>query len=257
MRGWGDMDEIEQLLENIFPPTATILKLQNNRPAILLADIDGDRLKELIVAYQFRGENYLLLLKKTIDYWYPVMEIKGKGYAITELMAVQITPNGVKSLIVGWQIGSIWSELIILQWKGYGFTNLLPNNTVYSKLFVEDMPGRYGKDGQYELAIWSHDTGDAYMVDVYRYDGKEFVLAKDVYPYYFKKVVSFYKQLVQIYNYSYYWYYLADAQLKAKELDDALISIDKALNSTFLYPSKEKMIDLKQKILKKQLSSDG
>ena len=57
------MDEIEQLLENILPPTATILKLQNNRPAILLADIDGDRLKELIVAYQFRGENYLLLLK--------------------------------------------------------------------------------------------------------------------------------------------------------------------------------------------------
>ena len=257
MRGWGDMDEIEQLLENILPPTATILKLQNNRPAILLADIDGDRLKELIVAYQFRGENYLLLLKKTIDYWYPVMEIKGKGYAITELMAVQITPNGVKSLIVGWQIGSIWSELIILQWKGYGFTNLLPNNTVYSKLFVEDMPGRYGKDGQYELAIWSHDTGDAYMVDVYRYDGKEFVLAKDVYPYYFKKVVSFYKQLVQIYNYSYYWYYLADAQLKAKELDDALISIDKALNSIFLYPTKEKMIDLKQKIFKKQLLSDG
>lgn len=248
------MDEIEQLLEDLLPPTATILKLQNanNRPAILLADIDGDRLKELIVAYQFKGENYLLLFKKTLDYWYPIIEIKGKGYAITELTAVPITTKGVKSLIVGWQIGSIWSQLVILQWKGYGFINLLPNNTVYSKLFVEDMPGKYGKDGQYELAIWHHDTGEAYMIDVYRYNGKEFVLAKDVYPYYFKKVISFYKQLVQNYDYSYYWYYLADAQLKANQFDDALLSIDKALNSTFLYPSKEKMEELKEKIILKK-----
>ena len=47
------MDEFEQLLESILPPTATILKIQNanNRPAILLADIDGDSLKVKIIYY--------------------------------------------------------------------------------------------------------------------------------------------------------------------------------------------------------------
>lgn len=255
MRGWIDMDEIEQLLENILPPTATILKLQNanNRPAILLADIDGDRLKELIIAFQFKGENYLLILKKTLDNWYPIIEIKGKGYAITDLMAIPLTADSGKSLIIGWQIGSIWSQLVILQWRNHGFINLLPNNVVYSKLFIEDMPGTHGKDDQYELAIWTHDTGDAYSIDVYRYNGKEFELAKDVYPYYFKKVVSFYKQLVNIYDFSYYWYYLADAQFKANQFEDALHSIDKALTSEFLYPSKEKMMELKQKILSRRI----
>lgn len=143
------MDEFEQLLESILPPTATILKIQNanNRPAILLADIDGDRLKELIVAYEFKGENYLLLLKKSYNLWCPMIEIKGKGYAITDLMAVPLTTQGVNSLVVGWQIEGIWSQLVLLQWKVYGFISLLTNYVYYSKLFVEDMPGKFGKDG--------------------------------------------------------------------------------------------------------------
>ncbi|WP_397537077.1 hypothetical protein [Rummeliibacillus pycnus] len=247
------MNEFEQLLESILPPSATILELQNanNRPAILLADIDGDRLKELIVAYKYQGENYLLLLKKSYDIWYPMAEIKGKGYAITDLMAVPLTPLGVNSLVIGWQIGSIWSQLVLLQWKMYNFVNLLTNYVYYSKLFVEDMPGKYGKDGQFELAIWTHDTGDAYMVDVYRYQGTGLTIAKDVYPYYFKKVASYNKEILQKYDISYYWYYLAEALLNAEEFDHALTSIDKALTFTNPYPSKDKMIELKNEILSK------
>ncbi|HWI49699.1 MAG TPA: hypothetical protein VNU45_15915 [Rummeliibacillus sp.] len=248
------MNEFEQLLESILPPSATILKLQNsnNRPAILLADIDGDRLKELIVAYKYQGENYLLLLKESYNIWYPMAEIKGKGYAITDLMAVPLTAQGANSLVVGWQIGSIWSQLVLLQWKIYGFINLLTNYVVYSKLFVEDMSGKYGKNGQFELAIWIHDTGEAYTIDVYRYTGAELTKATDVYPYYFRKVASYYKQILQKYDFSYYWYYLADALLKAEEFNHALTSIDKALTFTNLYPSKEKMLELKNEILNKQ-----
>ncbi|WP_102693066.1 hypothetical protein [Rummeliibacillus pycnus] len=247
------MDEFEQLLESILPPSATILKLQNsnNRPAILLADIDGDRLKELIVAYEYLGENYLLLLKKSYNLWYPMIEIKGKGYAITDLMAVPLTARGVNSLVVGWQIGDIWSQLVLLQWKIYGFINLLTKYVVYSKLFVEDMPGKYGKDGQFELAIWLHDTGEAYKVEVYRYNGTNLTVARDVYPYYFKKVAVYYKQLLQQNSFPYYWYYLAEALLKTGEINHALTSIDMALTFTNPYPSKEKMLELKHEILSK------
>ncbi len=247
------MDEFEQLLESILPPTATILKIQNanNRPAILLADIDGDRLKELIVAYEFKGENYLLLLKKSYNLWCPMIEIKGKGYAITDLMAVPLTTQGVNSLVVGWQIEGIWSQLVLLQWKVYGFISLLTNYVYYSKLFVEDMPGKFGNDGQIELAIWIHDTGEANMVEVYRYNGTDLEIAQEVYPYYFKKMVAYYKRLLQKYDFSCYWYYLADAQLKADEADQALVSIDKALTSEILYPSKKQMLELKERILHK------
>lgn len=247
------MGEFEQLLESILPPTATILKLQNanNRPAILLADIDGDRLKELIVAYKYQGENFLLLLKKSYKMWCPIVEIKGKGHAITDLLAVPLTSQGGKSLVVGWQIGSIWSQLVLLQWKMYGFVNVLTKPVFYSKLFVEDMPGKRGKDGQFEIAIWIHDTGESYIVDVYRYNGKELQIAKDVYPYYFKKISFYYQQILQKYDFPYYWYYLADALVKAEEYNPALTAIDKALTFTNPYPSKEKMIDLKNQIVSK------
>ena len=180
-----------------------------------------------------------------------MIEIKGKGYAITDLMAVPLTTQGVNSLVVGWQIEGIWSQLVLLQWKVYGFISLLTNYVYYSKLFVEDMPGKFGKDGQFELAIWIHDTGEANMVEVYRYNGTDLEIAQEVYPYYFKKMVAYYKRLLQKYDFSCYWYYLADAQLKADEADQALVSIDKALTSEILYPSKKQMLELKERILHK------
>lgn len=248
------MGEFDQLLEEVLPPSATILKLQNanNRPAVLLADIDGDRLKELIVAYGLKGETYLLILKKSYKIWYPILEVKGKGYGITDLMAVPLTTQGVNSLIVGWQIGSIGSQLFLLHWKIYGFINLLTSFIVYNKLFAEDMPGKNGKDGQFELAIWIHDIGKANTIEVYRFNGTDLEIAKDVYPYYFKRIATYYKELLSNYDFSYYWYHLADAQLKAEETEQALISINKALKSEMIYPSKEKMMDLKTKILNTQ-----
>ncbi|MGG0656511.1 hypothetical protein [Rummeliibacillus pycnus] len=245
------MSEYETWLKSILPPSAKILELKNsnNRPAILLADLDGDRVKELVVAYQNKGQNYLLLFKKSIDDWYPVIEIKGKGNAITDLMVVPLTNRGVNTLIVGWQLGSMLSQLVLIQWQIHGFINLLTNYVEYSKLYAEDMHGRYGKDGQFELAIWIHDMGEAYIVDVYRYNGKGLMKANDHYPNYFKKVIAYYKQLLMRANLPDYWYYLADAQLKVKEFDQALISINKALSLTNGNPSKEKMIALKNEIL--------
>ena len=111
------------------------------------------------------------------------------------------------------------------------------------------MPDHYGKDGQYELAIWIHDTGDAYKVDVYRFSEGELVRAKDVYPYYFKKVTAYYEKLLQTNDFSYYWYYLSDAQRKAGNLEQNLTSIDKALSFRSPYPSKEQLLDKKQQVL--------
>ncbi len=248
------MSESEDWLRDILPPSATILELRNaNRPAILLADIDGDRVKELIVAYQYRGENFLLLFKKYYNHWYPIVEIKGKGYAITDLMVVPLTNRGVNTLVVGWQIGDMRSQLFLLQWYPHGFTNLLTNSIEYSKLYAEDMLGRLGKDGQFELAVWIHDIGEAFRIDVYRYHNvRGLMKANDFYPSYFKRIAMNYKQLLQTDDFPYYWYYLADAQFKVKEWDEALISIDKALTFSDPYPSKEKMMELRNEILSKQ-----
>ncbi|MGX9133170.1 hypothetical protein ACWV26_02170 [Rummeliibacillus sp. JY-2-4R] len=237
------------------PINAKLLVLPNKGPAILLADLDGDWINELIIAYHYQNENYLMILKWSHGNWIPILNSKGAGYGITDLQAVPLTRPGVNTLIVGWRIGSIWSKLDLLQWMNHQFVHLPTNNIVYSKLEVEDMPGKYGRDGQFEMAVWVHDTGEAYKVQVYRLNGLVWSVAKDAYPYYFKKVAAFYKKQLQKDDYSFYWYYLADAQMKAGELDQALQSINRALTFPDPYPSKEKMLELKNEIIQRLYSN--
>ena len=54
---------------------------------------------------------------------------------------------------------------------------------------------------------------------------------------------------MQTNDYSYYWYYLSDAQKKAGNLEQNLTSIDKALSFRSPYPSKEQLLDKKQQVL--------
>jgi len=245
------MTDYVNVIKNFLPPTATILKLRqpDRRNAILLADIDGDQEEELIGAYRFQEENNLLIFKKINDQWHPWAHIKGSGYGITDLLAVPVTDNSMNTLIVGWQVGTMWSELNLLQWENNDIVRLPPLNATYSKLEVEDMPGMHGLDGKYEMALWIHDTGDAYKVNVYRISEKGLVRAKDVYPYYYRKVADFYEKLLQTHDTPFYWYYLSDAQKKAGDLEQAFISIEKALSIPSHYPSKKMMSEKRSQIL--------
>lgn len=245
------MNEYVNVLLNFLPPTATILELSGlpNNPAVLLADIDGDQKNELIGAYKYKDQNFIVILKNIHNQWLPLIHIKGNGYGISSLMAVPITTNWVNTLIVGWQIGSEWSKLDLLQWVDGEIIRLPTSNIAYSKLEVEDMPGLYGPDGQYELAIWVHDTGEAYKVDVYRFEENKLVLANDVYPYYFKRVEDYYERLLQSNDFSYYWYYLAEAQKKAGDLEQFMISINKALAFSEPYPSLEFLLNMRRQVL--------
>lgn len=251
------MKDFVNVLLNFLPSTASILELSGlpNSPAVLLADIDNDQINELIGAYKYKDQNYLVILKNVDNQWLPLIHIKGSGYGISSLMAAPITTNWVNTLIVGWQIGSEWSKLDLLQWMDGGIIQLPTSNIAYSKLEVEDMPGLYGPDGQYELAIWIHDTGEAYKVDVYRFEENQLVLAKDVYPYYFKRVESYYERLLKSNDFSYYWYYLAEAQKKSGDFEQFMISIDKALSFSEPYPSLESLLNMRKQVLEHMQNS--
>lgn len=241
-------------VQSYLPPGAKIIELEESykRPALLLADLDGDGVGEIIAAYRWQGETYVIVLKKHWENWYVMDNIKGKGYNVTYLNAVPITSRNINSLIIGWQIGAIWSQLDILQWTDQGFKHIIPDNISYSKIEVEDMPGINEKDGIYEIALWMHDTGEAYKVEVYRWNGKGLAPSLDVYPYYFKKVAAYYEQKVkEMPEAAFYWYYLAYAQLKAGMLCEALYSVNMAMSFGYEYPSKEDLIKLKEEILLK------
>lgn len=249
---------IQDEIETYLPPMAEIvlLKMPYKRPAVGMADLDGDGLIELVGAYYWQGEIYIIILKRHNNDWYAADTVKGKGYNITYFGTAPITSRKHSNLIVGWQVGAIWSDLSVYEWTDKGLKDLIDGNRYFSRIEVEDIKGTQGSDRLYELALWRHDTGDAYKVDIYRWLNDKFVLAPDLYPQYFKKVVNYYQKLLEKKNSTTYWYYLADAQIKTGDINGALKSIDRALDSKYPYPSKEELLSLKNKILQHRFYPD-
>ncbi|WFD10165.1 hypothetical protein [Tepidibacter hydrothermalis] len=242
-------DYLVNIVKCFLPYMAEVSTLRNNKKAVILADIDGYGFNEIVAAYKWQGENYIVVLKRVYNGWCIIGNVKGSGYDITELIAARVTNTAKDDIIVGWQVGSIWSELYIYKYTNKGLINISPSEIYYSKIDIEDMKG---EGGRVEIAIWIHDTGEAYKVKVLRWCDNGLIEAIDVYPYYFKKVVKYYKEKTKEVPLSpVHLYYLADAQFKSGEYEDALSSINRLLQFEYPYPSKEKAIQLKDEIQKR------
>ncbi|SFM15223.1 WG containing repeat-containing protein [Paenibacillus sp. 1_12] len=227
--------------------------MNSPRPVSIAIDLDGDGYPELAYANSLNGENGITMLKQVGKEWRTFAHLKGPGYAVSLLTAAPVTSRDRNNLIVGWQIGSIWSKLSVYEWTADGFKDVAPPDMDYSYLDIEDMPGQNGRDGLSELALWIHDTGEAYKVEVLRWHNGEFTNAWDVYPYYFHRVVRYYEALTRKHpDYAFYWYYLADAQYKAGMPHAAALSLDKAISLKPSYPSPDMLNQLQQLIQHEQ-----
>lgn len=160
-----------------------LISKNTKAPVIHVSDLDKDGIVEIVAAYRWREEIYIMILKSYYNIWYLAANFKGEGYDINYINAAPVISKGENNLIIGWQYGSIWSKLNIYQWTVKGILNMTPQDIYYSRIEVEDMPGEGGKDGKVEIALWSHDTGEAYKIEVFRWVDGKLQPATDVYPY--------------------------------------------------------------------------
>ena len=228
------------------PMGAVLVNAQNpyEEMPVKMMDIDGDGIPEIIAAYMWQGNPFVLVLKNHNNLWYKIADIEGVGYNINYLNFADVTGRGIKDLIIGWQVGAIWSELNIFQVRNAQL-NKIVSDVMYSRIEVENMPRQNDIDGKVDIALWSHDTGEAYKVCVLRWENYKLVPAEDVYPYYFKKVVKYYAEKVErMPKAAFYWYYLADAQIKAGMQKEAENSIEIGMKINLDYPSKEEFQEL-------------
>jgi hypothetical protein len=250
---WNE-EYMEIFISQFLPPDAKLLWLEKpyRRLAIVTADLDGDNTHEISAAYQWHGNNSIVVLKWFRGYWYPISYIKGSGYGITYFNAASLTGKCVQDLVIGWQLGAIYSQLDIQEWTGKEFTSILNDETFFSEIEVANLPTKKGFDNEYEIALWTHDTGDAFVIDIYKLEDGKLEPYPEAYPYYFNKVVNYYqKQVKKLPDAAFYWYYLADAQAKAEQYDEAIISIEKAIDIGSSYPSRATLLELKELILSK------
>lgn len=251
--------ELAQIAMTYLPQGAELVRIDKlvEHPAVIAADVTGDHMPEIAGVSRFNEALYLFVLQYRNGGYEVVANVLGQGYGVTSLTAAPVLHPGRNQLIVGWQLGSIWSKLSIYAWTPEGLQDIAPADIYYSYIDIADMPGASGPDGQAEIALWIHDTGEAYRVEIVRWSQGQFVTAPDAYPYYFPVVVRYYERLTEEHpDYSYYWYYLADAQYRAGMPEEALVSVRKALRFAEPYPARETLLELEKRI-KEMLANRG
>jgi bla regulator protein BlaR1 len=212
----------------------TIAKNLEGGTGIELKDIDGDGKEELITFYKTNDAEPkvgMIILKQAGNTkWEKIYEAESEeATAVDYVNCVDITGDGKPEVLVGWFIGSNAKALDIVSLQN-GKPEKIASD-YYSKIEVEDMPDANGKtDNKNEVALWVHDTGETYNVDVYRWDGSKLDATTDTANYYANKVVPYYEEKVKTMpNAAFYWYYLAKYQILANNPKASLSSIEKGV----------------------------
>ncbi|MGE5327944.1 MAG: tetratricopeptide repeat protein [Deltaproteobacteria bacterium] len=255
-------DGLAKIVQLFLPKGAKLTVPANPQgaKAVQKGDINGDDLDEILYTYQM-GENPVqacaAIIKQNNGKWEKMWEDKDIGSGFDWAGFVDFTGGRVPEIILGRNIGkTVGNALGVYYWQPSKYEEgkivqeeglLKTLDITYSKLEMEDMPGKYGVDGIAELAIWEKDGEGAFKVGVYRnwrlisvekYENPvpTFYPATEVYPYYFEKVAKYYSQKVEQYpNDPVLWYYLADSQVKAGKPEQALQSIQKGLEKSTQY----------------------
>ncbi|MBD2867863.1 WG repeat-containing protein [Paenibacillus arenilitoris] len=194
-----DPSKLMQLASAHLPDGARLMMLggRSARAAVIAADIAGDRVPEVAAAYCLNGELYMQVLKCVDGAWAAKANARGSGCGVTLLAAAPVTRAGRNNLIVGWKTGEARSKLSVYEWTRKGLEDVAPADLSYTFLEAGDMPGAGGRDGKAEIALWSRDAGDAYRIEVMRWNKGAFMTAPDVYPFYFPGVVRYYERVMR------------------------------------------------------------
>lgn len=240
------------IVKGFLPKDSQIVTLSNTKEVdnILLIDIDNDGRSEIISAYKYFGESNkinVIVLKRAGGNWTKVLDEPGYGFMIESVLTEDIDGDGQNEVLLSRRIGGTLGQLSIYKLNNNLLNKISNKDILYSKFYLVSVPGKSIK----AIATWQHDTGDAYKVDVLKWNGKDFNSAKELYVEYFKKaVVPYYERKVkEMPEAGFYWYYLADAQIKGGDKKAALKSIEKGLSLNKNYPLKEDFYKLKEKIL--------
>ncbi|WP_028552688.1 WG repeat-containing protein [Paenibacillus sp. UNC451MF] len=234
------------------PPGAELVTVahSNGAAAIAAADLDGDKVQEIAAVYRLGDEQHLLILKYLDNGWGTADVGRVPALPVGVMMAVPVIDNSRNSLIIGWRDEEAASyRLSVYDWTHNGLRDVVQGVIHFSYIEAADIPGRSGWDGTTEIALWIHDAAEAFRVDILKWDDGAFVTVIDEHPLYYQKMVRYYEGLTQQRpDVQLYWYYLADAQVKADMPDKAIHTLRYLNRPDIPYPLEQKVRTLLQEI---------
>ncbi|MFE4898751.1 hypothetical protein [Peribacillus butanolivorans] len=194
---------------------------------IQLYDFNHDGQKEIIATFEIKAKEQpspsqygVMVLKKVNNRWEKVWETKRQGVDLDFSGVADITGDGTKEYLFGVTIGAaLGSKLEIFQWNDNSIKKIA--NVPYHEI---DLVKGNQKEG---LAVWRWYLADSFLVDVLSWDGEKLVYDKELYSKYYPVIEKFYKEKIPKMDAWFYWYCLADAQIKANLFEEASKSIEK------------------------------
>jgi len=238
---WGM--NVYNVLQYYLPAGAILIspKAPNNARGVRLVDVDGDGKQEIIVLYRWRGKACLMILKDDNMYWTKLADIRGNGFNVDYLRLIDITGKGTASIVLGWELSLKENELNVYTFE-HNKLKCLCDGIKYSKIEVENLNG-----DKNSIIIWNKVLAEAYNIKIFSWDGQDIALDNGNYPNFYNRIVSYYMdRLKELPRAAFYWYYLADAQIKANMLKDVVETIDTGVSLDSVYPTKEDFEKLKE-----------
>lgn len=213
--------------------------------SVIKADLDYDGLEELIAFYKSKShsENIgVIILQQQGDNWKKIGEISGAGYDISWGSASDVTGDGVPELLLGWKMGvSSGSILEVYEMKKGVFEKLTQLNFHELDLILADNSLR--------IVTWERAFVDVFDIEIWKWENDSFVQDQELYESYFQYVANYYKnRLDEAPDAAYYYYYLADALLKANQPDNALRILTTGMSLKVTVPPFEEFNKLMEKI---------
>ncbi|MDQ0154051.1 DL-endopeptidase inhibitor IseA family protein [Robertmurraya andreesenii] len=212
---------------------------------ILEADFDQDGVNEIVFFYKssIKSDNTgAIILQKEENTWKQAGHVEGPGYDISWGSTTDITGDGKPELLIGFMMGASFGSILdIYSYQDKKFEKLTQLN--YNELDLI-----YAND-QYRIATWQRSFADVYDIEIWKWDNGSFVPDQELYESYFSTIASYYQERIkEVPDTAYYYYYLADAWLKAKQPQLAADIIRKGMSLNITVPSYDKFVELQEKI---------
>ncbi|MFJ7731431.1 hypothetical protein ACIQXF_05985 [Lysinibacillus sp. NPDC097231] len=225
-------EDLMKIVSRFMPSNASLISPENPSSTlpIQLYDFDHDGQKEIIFTFEIKAKDQpapsqfgSIVLKKDNANWRKVLETKIQGVDLDFSGLEDITGDGTKEYLFGVTIGAAaGSELEVYQWIDNSFKKI--DDVPYHKMdFV------IGKQ-KVGIAVWQMYIGDSYLVDVLKWNGEKLVYNEELYSKYYPIIEKFYKDKISEMDAWFYWYCLADAQIKANKFEEASKSIRKGIS---------------------------
>ncbi|WP_010280896.1 hypothetical protein [Bacillus timonensis] len=219
---------LTDIINEVLPPNSTLESTEKPKTnkSVQFYDFNQDGQEEIIITFEIKAKKQpnpsqfgVVVLRKENERWEKTWENQAQGVGLDYSGLADITGDGIKEYLFGVTIGaSIGNKIEIFKWN---------NNSL---IMIAEVPYHMMEllsNKKVGIADWQRYIADTYFVDVLKWNGEKLVLDEELYSRYYPTIEKFYDNKISKMDAWFYWYTLADAQIKANLYEKARNSIQK------------------------------